>query len=216
MTMPGALAVCAGAWMLVLGGCASAPRQSMDIATTPPGATVYRIDGASIQVPGGLAGPVTPTAATSAEHRREIGRTPLHVDSTGEAAFRLRVELQSHEPYEVAIPGKEVVARISVGLVPTGDLRDEDALLDLLLDRGPLPEDDFARLTRAAMTATRTAAALSRLEKKGALDIVKKSPPTYDLGEPGVARLRERLGEAAVIVRLLESRRGAWRAGSRP
>jgi hypothetical protein len=210
------VAACGAAWLLVLAGCGSTPKVSLDIESTPPGAHVSVIAGAheSAKTPPRelLIGPVTPTA--HAGKPQEIGTTPLHHDlATDEqvSCYYLRVEHPDYEPYEFTVPASATEAHVSVGLVPKGALRDEDAVLALLLDRGPMTEEEMVAAA-AAIPATRTAAALEWLRGKGMLDVPREKPPTFDLGEKGTARLRETLGEAAVIARLTRSRREMWRA----
>jgi hypothetical protein len=155
--------------------------------------------------------PVTPTALRAGAGK-EIGRTPVHYATGGERPFRLHIEHPDYDPYELYVPGAEVAGHVSLGLTPKGALRDEDAVLALLLDRGPMTQDEIAAAAVAAMPATRTAATVARLMGAGALDEPGRNPSVYDLGEKGIARLRETLGEAAVIARLTRSRRELWRA----
>jgi hypothetical protein len=200
------------AFLVAAAGCPS-PRQRVEITTTPPGATVLRIEGPAPGVPPEIAAVVTPSAAPAGE---PVGTTPLVYAARGERPFRLRIALPDHAPREVAIPGKEIEARIAIALEPTGVLADEDAVLEALLERGPLGPDDLGPGAAAALGPARARAALERLLAAGLIDQVRAKPPVYDLGEKGIARLRERLGAAAVIERLAASRRELYRAGRRP
>src|SRR5207253_1080429 len=171
--------------------------------------TVYRIDGPAPGLPPTIAGAVTPAAGVEAGPRRAVGRTPLTYAAEGSAPFRLLVELEGHAPYEVALPGANVEARVAVALTPTGALAEEDAALEALLAAGPAAREDLLR-EKPGLAAT-----LDRLLAKGLLDRIRAKPETYDLDARGIARMRERLGDAEVIARLAASRRAVFRGAKK-
>lgn len=196
------------ALLIALAGCGSGePRQVVDIRSEPAGAMVYRVEGPAPGLPPTIAGAVTPAADAEIDARRPVGRTPLAYVAEGRAPYRLLVELEGHAPYEVAIPGAQVEAHVAVALVPTGALAEEDAALGAILAAGPTTREDLERAGRWA--------AVERLLAKGLVDKLRGKPEAYDLGERGVARLRQRMGEAAVIEKLAASRRTVFREGKR-
>lgn len=192
--------------VLVLVASCSPPPQRIEISTRPPGATVYLLDGAPPGMdPAHLPAALTPTADVDLAKLRSIGRTPAIFCAEAEEPFRLLVHLDGHERYEVAFPPREVTARIDVVLEPRGSLREEEAILEALLARGPLAR-------KAIEKEPGGAAALERLIEKRLVDQVAWKPDAFDLGTAGLERLRERLGDGEVLARLLETRREAWRS----